>query len=56
MFTNLVGCYQNSFDFSAYADRNEFLSFMLFQLLIFGLYVVFFSSPLLQRWKCMPEI
>ena len=45
MLKNIVGCYKNSFDFAAYADRNEFLSFVLFQLLIFGLYVVFFFQP-----------
>ena len=45
MFANIKKCYQDSFGFSDTADRDEFLSFMLFQLLIFGLYVVFFFQP-----------
>ena len=45
MFTTIKRCYQDSFGFSDMADREEFLSFMLFQLLVFGLYVVFFFQP-----------
>ncbi len=45
MFMNIVKCYRDSFAFSEDAGRNEFLSFMVFQLLVFGMYVVFFFQP-----------